>query len=753
MIVVTGLGAITALGSTLAETWERLVRGECGLRELTLFDAPGYRSKLVGEATRVPGPEAYPGGNDYSRTSELGLLAAREALAHAGLARGGDARWSGRRVGLVMGGSTAGMLETESLLAVLVSPEGTVDPAAREEALGRMLSHPLSAPTDRLVRELGPFARVRTLSSACSSGANAIAIGASWLELDLVDVVLCGAADALCRVTLSGFNALAAIDPAGARPFDRRRKGLSLGEAAGFVVLERAEGAAARKKDAVCTLLGWATRSEAHHITNPEPTGAAPIRAMQASLARAGLAPSGIDYINAHGTGTPLNDPMESRALERVFGADLAAIPVSSNKGQVGHTLAAAGAIEAAITALSIAEGMIPPTGGLEEPDPACPLRHVLRAEKREVRAAMSSSFAFGGMDTVLVLGQAPSGEPPPMPRPTYRRVVVTGVASLTPGHLLAGEAVATLPSLPSAGPAIEPSLLAGLDADRARRLDRASRLGALVAEQALAGAGAGDPEVGVVLGSAFGAVDASATFMRRLVEKGARLVSPADFPSLVPSSPAGHVSIYLGLKGPSMVVADLATSGECALTHAFELITAGEASRLAVVAVEERSAIVEQVLSVLFDDDDASSDAQAAAKRREGAAALALASADVAGERGLPIFAEIASITSWSAGADPLEGGIGSGPLASPIPSPLGEGVVVLGCTHSHAEDVLARSGWASCPRVVCSDHAGTHEAVGGMALAVAAAMIARGEASEALCLGTARGSGYAAVLRRWVP
>src|SRR6185436_13732561 len=138
-------------------------------------------------------------------------------LAHAGLARA-DGRPP--RFGLVMGGTTAGMLETESLLAVLLSPEGTVDPEARKEALRRMLSHPLSAPTDRLARELGPFSRVRSLSSACSSGANALLVGATWLELGLVDAVLCGAADALCRVTLSGFNALGALDPGGARPFD-----------------------------------------------------------------------------------------------------------------------------------------------------------------------------------------------------------------------------------------------------------------------------------------------------------------------------------------------------------------------------------------------------------------------------------------------------------------------------------------------------------------------------------------------------
>src|SRR5262249_23171338 len=148
--------------------------------------------------------------------------------------------------------------------------DGNNDAKVRAEGWAMMRRHALSAPTDTLAHALGGFSRTRTLSSACSSGANALAVGATWLELGLVDAVVCGAADALCRMTVAGFNALAAMDPDGARPFDRRRRGLTLGEGAGFVVLERKEDARARGKSAICTLLGWAARSEAHHITNPE---------------------------------------------------------------------------------------------------------------------------------------------------------------------------------------------------------------------------------------------------------------------------------------------------------------------------------------------------------------------------------------------------------------------------------------------------------------------------------------------------
>jgi 3-oxoacyl-[acyl-carrier-protein] synthase II len=711
-IVLTGVGAVTALGASAEETWRRLVNGERGLRELTLFEDAGYRTKIVAEVDGLPTRD----GKDFSRTSELALRAARAAIADAQL----DV--AHRRVGLVVGGSTAGMFETESLLAVLLSREGTVDPEARKRALVAMLGHPLNAPTDRVARELGPFVRVRSLSSACSSGANAIVVGATWLSLGLVDAVVCGAADALCRVTLAGFNALAALDPEGARPFDKRRRGLTLGEGAGFVVLERAGEA---KKDAICTLLGWSARSEAHHITNPEPSGREPMRAMAAAMLRGGVSNDDVDYVNAHGTGTPLNDPMESRALAGVLGAAVKRVPVSSQKGQIGHTLAAAGAIEAVITAMSIARSVIPPTGGLEEPDPDCALVHVTKAIETKVGVAVSSSFGFGGMDTVLVFGARDCVSPPP-PKP--RGVVVTGTATVGPFGLFSGEQEKDL------GSVMEELRQAGLPADptfrlvdpvRGRRLDRASRLAAGVTSRATEKSV--DREMGIIVGSAFGAVDATSAFMRRLREKGARLVKPAEFPSLVPSAPAGHVSIYLGLGGPAFVVADLAASGECAFTQAWELVAAGEADRMAAVAVEERSAIVEEIFTVLFAEQ-----ADSRAPRLEGAAAIALAAEGAPGA-----LARIESLEAWT------------DPSRARIPPAISGGRVYMVTQSAEIDALLAASGWAGAERLAVAHSSGTHEAAGGIAIAVAAEHVSQGVVPAALALGTARGSGYAVLLR----
>ena len=265
------------------------------------------------------------------------------------------------RVGLVVGGTTGGMFETEELLARLHAEPG------RREVLAGMLSHPLTSTGDRLEDRLGPFARVRTLSSACSSGANALVVAAGWLLAGELDAVVAGGSDGLCRLTLSGFNALGALDAEACRPFDRRRRVTSLGEGAGFVVLERATSARARGVAAVAELAGWAVGSEAHHITNPAPDGAVVASLIQRAVARAGLSPTDVDYVNAHGTGTPLNEPMEALALARALGGELARITVSSSKAQLGHSLGAAGAIEAAITALVVSRRTLVPTAGLDE--------------------------------------------------------------------------------------------------------------------------------------------------------------------------------------------------------------------------------------------------------------------------------------------------------------------------------------------------------------------------------------------------
>jgi 3-oxoacyl-[acyl-carrier-protein] synthase II len=736
-IWITGVGVVTALGNDVARTWPRLVRGDRGQAPLGLFDTTGQRAAMV--ASVLDAPELVPPGgraDKWSRTSVFAWKAAKEAIEQAGLLRGAA---SGRRVGLVVGGTTGGMFETEALLADLHANPN------RTESLVEMISQPLTATGDRLVESLGPFARVRTVCSACSSGANAFAVGAMWLLSGVVDAVVAGGCDGLCRLTLSGFNALAATDPDPCRPFDGRRKGLNLGEGAGFAVLERASTVRARQGAPIAELAGWARGAEAHHITNPDPTGSAAARVIGRCLRRAGLSPLEVDYVNAHGTGTPLNDAMEAAGLRLALGRDVERIPVSSSKGQIGHTLGAAGAVEAVFSAMTVQEQAIPPTMGLEEPDVACPLVHVLHeGRSARVRAALSNSFGFGGMDTVLLITEPELG---PALAAGVRRVVVTGAATLTPrgiddGHTAAPLVDGTLDDEPAApaGPLVV-DIAQHLEISRARRLDRPARLAAVAATRALKEAQTGSSplapaDVGIVLGTAFGSLDPSAAFMHRVFEKGPRFASPAEFPNLVPSSPVGHVSIYFGLRGASFATTDLGTSGESAVLQGMELILGGEEDVMLAGSVEESSALVERILFVLHEGS-----ISRGARRRprsEGAAALVLEAESHAEARGKTPLARIDRVWSWT------------GAPGEPITGPRDAARAHVVATHDDpgVAALLAGTGWANVARTSVTKGAGEHEGLGGTALVAAVAMVHRGAVDEVLVLGLTVGRGYAMTL-----
>lgn len=739
-IWVTGLGLVTPLAAGVEASWERLVRGDRAMRVVRLFDASGQRANIAAEVDGVALPDDSPNAAAWSRPSVMALAAAGEAMRAASV----DVRTT--RVGLVVGGTTGGMFENEHVLARLHAERDC------RAAFPRMLSHPMSATGDRLDEELGPFARVRAVASACSSGANAIVIAASWLLAGEVDVVVAGGSDGLCQLTLSGFNALGAVDPEPCRPFDRRRRGMNLGEGAGFLVLERAHSARARTRsiEPIAELAGWALGAEAHHITNPAADGVLVASLIERAIARAGLTSRDIDYVNAHGTGTVLNDAMEAAALARALGAEIERVPVSSSKGQIGHTLGGAGAIEAAITALVVARRVLVPTVGLDDPDPALglvPVSHVGRAVPR-VRAALSNAFGFGGMDTVLVFAEPglyaadrSRASPPATPAsaPSASRVrepVITGAAVFGVCGLLGSAQCATLlDGRFASDAAVDPD--PHLDLARARRLDRTSRLAAVASQHALADAHASSEGTGIVLGNAYGNVDASGGFMHRVFEKGARAASPAEFPNLVPSSPVGHVSIYLGLQGPTFATADLSVSGEGAFVQAAQLVAGGEAARVVAGAVEPSSHIVERVLSALF----AETPAQAHAVTSDWSTAIVVESEPEASRRGARALARVRQLVEWRRAGDAV---------ASLQPPAGGRAEVLLARSGDAAVELLARTRWWSCPRLTCAPALGESDALGAVALAVAVGRLATERVDETLVLGVARGRGYAVVLSR---
>ncbi len=396
-VVVTGLGAVSSLGGDLRSTWDGLVAGRCGIGPITLFDASGFRTKLAAEVKTMPTIASGRLRRRLSRTDVIGLAAAREALTDSGLALDQE---DPTRIGVILGGGVSGLLDSENYYRDLLAK------GPRRCRPTRALNHPPDQTTDRIAEMWGLLGPRGTITTACSSSATSLGYAADLIRYGFADVVVTGGADTLARLTHGGFNALRAVDPEPCKPFDRRRKGLTIGEAAGILIFEDEERARRRGASIRARFLGYGVTSDGHHMTQPEPSGEAGARTVAAALRSAGLNPEDVDYVNAHGTATPQNDPAETAALKRSLGDRARRIPVSSIKSMLGHCLCAAGAIEAVATVLTLETGIVPPTIHYQEPDPECDL-DVVPNESRQVpvRAALSSSFAFGGNSTVVAFG------------------------------------------------------------------------------------------------------------------------------------------------------------------------------------------------------------------------------------------------------------------------------------------------------------------------------------------------------------
>jgi 3-oxoacyl-[acyl-carrier-protein] synthase II len=468
-----------------------------------------------------------------------------------------------------------------------------------------------------------------------------------------------------------------------------------LGEGAAVLVLEREATALARGAEVLAWLDGYAVGAEAHHITHPDPSGARASQLLRQALDRASLGPSDVGYVNAHGTGTQQNDAMEARALLEVLGAD-SATWVSSSKAQLGHTLGAAGAVEAALTVLALARGELPPTAGLVEPELAG-LRHVVgQGRVARLDAALSSSFGFGGMSCVLAFA-ASHRSARPVETPQCRLAVVSAVlfdARAKPEELL--------------------------DAERSRRFDQAS---ALAAAGAQALSPESNPETGLVLGTAFGNVERTMAFLARARERGARLVPPAEFPHLVPSAPAGNASVYAGLTGPVFAVSELGQSGEAAFAAACDLIEQGAATRLVVGAVAPHDAIVERVLGPLLEPAGFH-----ASGRGTGAGFVLLSELSAARANGA-FAAEV--LGRYAGELEP-----GQGLAGVPDLEPQWRVRVVLGVADAGLRDALRASSWHAAPLVDLAQQHGYHEALGALALATGAESFAEGELDRVLVL-----------------
>ena len=396
-VAITGIGAVTALGHDLASLWSGVTRGASGIRPIA--NIPTDRL-IVSHAAEVvdfdPAAHFEPRRLPMlDRTSQLALVAAREAMARIEVDRVDPSR-----AGVILGAAIGQETFDSSYKALYGENAKRLHPMT----VPRIMPN---APASHLSMEFGLRGPCFSTASACASSAHAIGLAFHMIRAGMLDMAVSGGSDASIVVGfMKAWDALRVLSPDVCRPFSRDRAGLVIGEGAAILVLEEWQHATRRGATIHAELSGFGMSADAGELTAPSADGAA--RAMRAALDDAGMSPEQVDYVNAHGTGTRLNDKTEVEALGQVFGEHLHRLPVSSTKSMIGHCLNAGGAVELAVSALALHHGLLPPTIGFREPDPECAMDCVPNEARRApIRVAMSNSFAFGGLNAVLLLRRA----------------------------------------------------------------------------------------------------------------------------------------------------------------------------------------------------------------------------------------------------------------------------------------------------------------------------------------------------------
>ncbi len=404
-VVVTGLGMVTPLGLDVATSWARLVRGESAVGPITAFDASGFPSRIAAEIKEFDPAQHGIDPKEARRMDrfvQLAVVAAREAVRDAGLPVPFQ---PAERAGVYIGSGMGGLITLSEQMEVLARRgPSRVSPFLVPMMICDMASGQVSI-------DLGAQGPNLGIVSACATGAHAIGEAAEAIRRGVVDVMIAGGTEAaITPIGIAGFAAARALSTRNeaperaSRPFDALRDGFVMGEGAGVLVLERLAHARRRGARIYAELVGYGSSADAYHPTAPPEDGYGAVRCMRQALEQAGLPPEAVDYLNAHGTSTPLNDRAETAAIKAVFGAAAHRVAISSTKSMIGHLLGAAGGVEAIIAIKAIEEGIIPPTINYEHPDPECDLDYTPNvARRRPVRVAMSNSFGFGGHNATLL--------------------------------------------------------------------------------------------------------------------------------------------------------------------------------------------------------------------------------------------------------------------------------------------------------------------------------------------------------------
>ena len=587
------MGIISPLGRGLATTAEALREGHDCVGAVTAFDTSKCRSKMAGQVTSLPEPTSKK-ETRLHRASHMMIHAVREMLA-------GDPAFVPDA--MVVGTTSGGMSFGEGFYRAQMS--GT-----RIRGRATLVANypPQKAPMDAM-EAAGFRAPLQIIANACASGTNAIGHAFHLIRAGLKRRVLCGGYDAISEMVFVGFDSLQASTTEKVRPFDKARTGLVLGEGAALLALEDLDSALERGAPILAEITGYGISTDNHHLTQPHPSGIGPEMAMRRALDDASLTAGEVDYINAHGTATQFNDASEGAAIAKIFGAR---VPVSSTKAMMGHSLGAAGAIEAVFSVLAIRGGFLPPNINLNERDPAWELDVVANAAREShVDCVVSNSFGFGGTNASVVIERSvenPVRTAGPADRIVRLTANIAGAGCVTPLGKNAAESAlairagarATLTEVknPENGRIITAALVPPqftAHLGREPRLRRASAISLLAAAAgneaigpALAAKPGMKPRLAIVFGVSSGGVQYTRRFYEQIVKQGANAASPLLFPETVYNAPASHLASMLGVDGATYTIVGDGTVGMQALEFGAQLIATGDADDVLVVAAEE---------------------------------------------------------------------------------------------------------------------------------------------------------------------
>lgn len=394
-VVVTGAGIVTALGMGWRSNADGFRSGRTAFRPVQRFDVSSHRAKVAAE---VDLPNTLP-PSKLSRRQQTRLSHADRLLLHSALECWNQAGWPpSETLPVVLGTTAAGMVLGEDYYR-----QALASPTCHSRQPTRALHYQAQTQARLMTAALGCAGPILILSNACATGANAIGHAWELIRTGKTTRALAGGYEGLASLLFAGFDSLQALSPTICRPFDAKRDGLALGEGAALLALETLDSARERSAEVLGEIIGYGTTIDLHHLTQPHPEGNAALKSMQLACQAADITPAEVDYINAHGTGTVLNDAAEATAITRWAGSRVSTLPVSSTKASIGHLLGAAGAVEAVVCLMALREQFLPPELAFETPDPACTFPVINRARAAKLEVALSNSFGFGGINATLL--------------------------------------------------------------------------------------------------------------------------------------------------------------------------------------------------------------------------------------------------------------------------------------------------------------------------------------------------------------